>query len=150
MSTLAAIAIGGALGALARHGVDLTVAKRVPVVPGAFPWGTLLINVAGSFVLGALFVLLVEPTTGPAWLRTALTVGFLSSFTTFSTFSLQTVMLAESGRAGIAVSYVIASVVLGILAAAMAVLAARISPVFGWIGGTVVVATAVAAITRNH
>lgn len=150
MSTLIAIAVGGAAGALARYGVDQTIARRVSVIAGDFPWGTLAINVAGSFILGLLFVLMIEPASGPAWLRQALTVGFLSSFTTFSAFSMQTVTLAESGHPGLAIGYVLASVLLGVLAAAMAVLASRVSPAFGWIGGGVVILTAATALIRGR
>jgi len=147
-ATLIAIAFGGALGALARYGIDLTVIRKVGAVPTGFPWGTLAINVAGSFLLGVLFVLLVEPTTGPPWLRAALTTGLLGAFTTFSTFSVQTVQLAETGRGGLAVAYVLVSVAAGVLAATMAVLLARISPVFGWFGGGAVTVAMIAGFTR--
>lgn len=131
-ATLIAIGLGGAAGALARYGVDQVTIRRIGAVPAAFPWGTLLINVSGSFMLGVLFVLLVEPANGPPWLRAALTSGFLGAFTTFSTFSVQTVQLAEAGRGVLAIGYVLASVVAGIFGATMAVLISRVSPTFGW------------------
>ena len=147
-STLVAIGVGGAVGALARYGIDVTVVRKIGAVPTAFPWGTLAINVAGSFVLGILFVVLIEPVTGPPWLRAALATGFLGAFTTFSTFSVQTVQLAETGRGGLALAYVFASIAAGVLAATMAVLLARISPAFGWFSGGAVTVAMIAGFIR--
>jgi CrcB protein len=146
-ATLLAIGIGGALGALARYGVDETLPRRVGET---FPWSTLAINVSGSFVLGLLFVLLVESSAGPPWLRAALTTGFISTFTTFATFSVQIVQLAEQGHPGVAISYVLASVVLCVFASAAAILAARISPWFGWVGGGAVTAVIALAFVRTR
>jgi fluoride exporter len=148
IATLTGVAFGGALGALARYGIDSVTVRKLGAVPEAFPWGTLLINVAGSFLLGVLFVALVEPGSGPDWLRAFLTTGLLGAFTTFSTFSVQTVQLAETGRGGLAIAYVLASVLAGVLAATMAILITRVSPAFGWFGASVVATAITASFVR--
>lgn len=146
--TIVAVGLGGMLGALARYGIDTVLVRRLGAVPDSFPWGTLLINVAGSFLLGVLFVSLVEPGAGPTWLRAALATGFLGAFTTFSTFSVQVVQLSETGRNGLALAYVLASIVAGVLAAAMAILLTRISPAFGWFAGGALTVGTVATVLR--
>ena len=104
------IAIAGAAGAVARYGVGSAIGART------FPWGTLSINVAGSFLLGLL--LEVGPGRMSDDLRVALGVGFLGAFTTFSTFGYETVALLRDGRPAPAVAYVLVSVVGGVAAAA--------------------------------
>ncbi len=118
----AAIALGGALGALARWqmstGVDRWLGRD-------FPWGTLSVNVLGSFVMGLLAVLLAERLAlGPA-LRAGLFVGFLGAFTTFSTFAFETVVLAEEGLGARAAANIAASVAACVLAAVAGVQLAR-------------------------
>lgn len=144
--TVVAIAIGGALGALARYGVDVAVARRTDAI---FPWATLAINVAGSFALGLLFVLAIEDAVGPDWLRGLLATGFLGAFTTFSTFSVQTVVLAERGHSALAIGYIFASLILGVFAAGAAILATRISPWFGWFGAAIAAFVVATAFTRE-
>jgi CrcB protein len=102
------VAIAGGLGVLSRYGLSSTVHGD------ALPWMTVAINVAGSFALGMLVVI----PFGSEEVRTALGVGFLGGFTTFSTFSVQAVLDADAGEPGKALLYVTASVVLGIAAAA--------------------------------
>jgi fluoride exporter len=111
--TVAAIAVAGALGALARYAVGGWVADRAH---GVFPWGTLIVNVSGSLVLGFLFVLLTERFLPHPTLRIALTVGFLGAYTTFSTFSLETLRLIQDGAVGIAAMNVFGSVAAGLVA----------------------------------
>jgi len=106
---LAAVAAGGAAGALLRFGVS-SGADRL--LGRAFPWSTLLINVTGSLALGALYALLVERELFSPALRGLLMVGLLGAFTTFSTFSLETVHLLERGELARALAYVAASVLL--------------------------------------
>ena len=110
---IAAIAIGGALGAVGRHMVG---AHMLRMLGSGFPWGTLTVNVAGSFVLGALIeTMALRWSVGPE-LRAFLTVGVLCAFTSFSAFSLDVAVL--SGRSAMipAALYVIASVSLSIFA----------------------------------
>ena len=85
MIHLMAVALGGALGALGRYGVNGLV---YPVMGDRFPLGTLVVNVAGSMIMGVLYVLIIEKAALPAELRNLLMVGFLGAFTTFSTFLL--------------------------------------------------------------
>lgn len=117
-----AIALGGAAGALARWGMSNGVHHWLG---RDFPWGTLTVNVAGSFAMGLLAVLLLERfALGPAW-RAGLLVGFLGAFTTFSTFALETVELAQGGLGVRALANIIASVTACVLAAVIGVQLAR-------------------------
>lgn len=95
-----AIAAGGAAGALMRFAVSTGVYR---VLGRDFPYGTLAVNVLGSFAMGLLTVLFLERLNVAAEWRAAILVGFLGAFTTFSTFSLETLVLLEDGawlRAG--------------------------------------------------
>src|SRR3546814_7103562 len=92
---LAAIAFGGALGAVARH---MTVAQVALWTGHVFPFGTLAVNVAGSFAMGLIVELSALVWSPAPELRAFLTVVFLGAFTTFSTFSLETVLLYERGE----------------------------------------------------
>jgi fluoride exporter len=104
------IAAGGVLGALSRYLLGSWVATAAG--PG-FPWGTLLINVCGSILLG--FLLRSFPTWGTSPdARAFLTVGFCGSFTTFSTFTVETVLLAQSGAYALAAAYALGSLALGV------------------------------------
>ena len=95
MTNLIAIAFGGAFGALARYASSQWVYS---MLGRSFPFGTLVVNVAGSFVMGLLAVFLIERMVAGPELRAFLMIGFLGSFTTFSTFSLETVNLISSGE----------------------------------------------------
>jgi len=111
MNTLVAIAAGGAVGALARHFVAAQVMHQVG---GGFPWGILVCNVLGSFIMGVLVeTMALKWSVGPE-LRAFLTVGVLGAFTTFSTFSLDTVLLLQRGVPLAAGAYVVASVALSV------------------------------------
>jgi CrcB protein len=107
MMNLLLVAVGGALGAVARYGVGIGAARWLGL---AFPWGTLAVNVAGGFAMGWL-----AARVGPEQeaLRLALGVGVLGGFTTFSAFSLETVRLMEH-QPGLAALYAAASVVLSV------------------------------------
>ena len=119
--TVFGVAIAGALGALARYGLGGYIASRFP---SAFPWETFVINISGSFVIGLLFVLFTEKLMPHPALRTALMVGFVGAYTTFSTFSLETFRLIEDGALVLAAA-VLASVVAGLLAVYIGVVIAR-------------------------
>jgi len=105
------IAIGGAVGTLARYGL-FGIAQRYSAF---FPWGTLTINVTGSLLLGFLVRYLLATPASPE-LRAALTIGFCGGFTTFSAFSYEAAALMESGAMGRAFAYMTASVTLSIAA----------------------------------
>lgn len=111
------------LGAWARYRVAGYVYQRADA---AFPWGTLAVNVGGSFVLGLLLPMLDLAMAGAAEpltpLRGFVTVGVLGSLTTFSTFAYETVRLYEEGRGGRAALYVCASLILGLVSIAMGLL----------------------------
>lgn len=113
MEKLAFVAAGGALGASLRY---LAVGWAGRVLGHAFPWGTLLVNVAGSFAMGVLAVLLMERLPG-SWGRFApfLMTGILGGFTTFSAFSLDALALIERGKMAAATAYIGGSVAFSIL-----------------------------------
>lgn len=113
-----AVAIGGAIGALARYGITILVTD---MGDHKFPLATMLVNVLGSFVMGVLFVLVVEKTVVPDTVRPVLMVGFLGAFTTFSTFSLDTLSLWQNGDLLIALLYALGTVVLCLTAISVAV-----------------------------
>jgi CrcB protein len=117
-----AIALGGAAGAVMRFWTSTAV---YALLGRDFPYGTLMVNVLGSLVMGFLSVVLIERmVVSPEW-RAALLIGFLGAFTTFSTFSLETLHLMEQGAQFRALLNIILSVVLCIGAAWMGLLAAR-------------------------
>ncbi len=110
---LLAIAAGGALGSVARYLMGIAASKAFGL---DFPWGTLIINIAGSFLIGAFVELFALKWDLPQEARVFLTVGICGGFTTFSTFSLDAWVLIERGELGLAGAYVVASVVLSIAA----------------------------------
>ena len=108
---LPTIAVGGMLGASARHGLELAF----PLTDGRFPWATFATNVAGCVLIGLLMVHVVELGAGHRLLRPFLGVGVLGGFTTFSTYTVQTTGLVDASEPGLAVVYLV-----GTLAAALA------------------------------
>jgi len=110
---LLAVAAGGALGSVARYLAGIGATKLFGL---AFPWGTLLINVSGSFLIGVFVELFALKWDLPQEARVFLTVGICGGFTTFSTFSLEAWLLMERGEWGYAAAYVAGSVVLSIAA----------------------------------
>ncbi len=111
---LASVALGGALGALGRYFMITQVTHWFAPWIGGFPLGTLAVNVVGSFAMGVLVEVMALTWSPSAELRAFLTVGFLGAFTTFSTFSMEAVLLYERGALLQAAGYVGASVVLSI------------------------------------
>lgn len=116
-TTLWAVALGGALGASGRYLLS-TVLQRL--LGDGFPWGTLGVNLLGSFLLGLLFAAIQREAIPPEF-QGLLAVGVLGSFTTFSTFSLETLTLLHEGAWGRAATYALGSLVLGLAAVALGV-----------------------------
>ena len=108
-----AVAVGGALGAMARYAISTWIFQ---VSSHKFPYATLTVNVLGSFVMGILFVVIIERSALPLEMRSLWMIGFLGAFTTFSTFSLDALGLWQNGHLFMALLYVLATVVLCLLA----------------------------------
>jgi CrcB protein len=109
------IGIGGFAGAISRYLVDGLVTDRTT---GAFPWGTLVVNATGSFVLGLLFAATTERAIFPPDIRGPVMIGFIGAYTTFSTYVLESWGLVESGSYGAAIANLGGSVVVGLIAVA--------------------------------
>ena len=112
MTALLAVASGGALGAVARY---LGAGWVQSLTGGFFPWGTFLVNAVGCFLLGFSLVWL-QATMTSSEARQFVTIGFLGSFTTFSTFSYETVAMLRDGEWWRAGGYALGSVALGLVA----------------------------------
>jgi CrcB protein len=119
-----AVGSGGAIGSMLRYAVTLWMVERIG--PG-FPWHTALINVAGSFLIGVIAVY-AQSSIGVSPLVSAFAmVGILGGFTTFSTFSFDTITLVSDGAGAQAAAYCAGSVILGLLAAVGGMSIARIA-----------------------
>jgi CrcB protein len=117
------VGIGGALGAMARFGMQ----NLVGPTPNGFPVATLLINIAGSVAMGVLVGVLSKTTPHYAnEIRLFVAVGIFGGFTTFSSFSLDAITLIERGEIGLATAYIVGSVVLSIAGLWMGLLAMRV------------------------
>jgi CrcB protein len=114
VSTYIAIAFGGALGAISRYWLHSAVQR---FNDSGFPLGTFAVNVLGSFLIGIFFVLLAEKAKIAEQWRPVIVVGFLGGLTTFSTFSLDALLLFEQGHYNTALFYIISSVALCLIAA---------------------------------
>ncbi|MFV8817250.1 fluoride efflux transporter CrcB [Haliea sp. E17] len=121
MKYLLFIALGGAGGAVSRYLMANWVHQ---LWEGKWPLGTLLVNMIGSFAIGVIFVLIERQVIHPDW-RSVLMVGFLGAFTTFSTFSLETVALLEQGHYTHAFGYMFASAILCVAMAGLSVYLTR-------------------------
>jgi CrcB protein len=122
VKTVAAIAVAGSIGALARYGLEGFVSRRQS---GAFPWGTFVVNVSGAFALGLVFTLATERWGLAPWLRSAITIGFLGAYITFSTLSFETYRLAADRALGLAAANVVGSCAAGLVAVYLGVVLAR-------------------------
>ena len=118
-----AVAIGGALGAMARYAVSTWIFS---ISSHKFPYATLSVNVLGSFVMGFLFVFILERAALPTEMRGLLMIGFLGAFTTFSTFSLDAIGLWQNGHLFLALVYVLATVVLCLVSISSSIWLARL------------------------
>lgn len=116
MSGVAAVALGGALGAVARYLVSVAFSST-PGLGAGFPWATLTINLTGSLGIGLAWGSWSHLPWFQDWGRAFLVVGVLGGFTTFSAFSLESLMLINAGRWSAAIAYAMASVVGCLLAA---------------------------------
>jgi CrcB protein len=116
-----AIAVGGALGAPARY----EVAQLIKVAPDGFPWATFLTNLSGAFVLGFFLTLVIERLAPTRLLRPFFAVGFLGSYTTFSTLAVETVLLIKDGHVVLGIGYTLASVSAGLTLAYLGVVLSR-------------------------
>lgn len=115
---IAAVAIGGAIGSVARYLVAIGSGKLFGMT---FPWGTLIINITGSFLIGAFAGLFATKWDLPQAMRVFLTVGICGGYTTFSTFSLDAFYLMERGELLASAAYMIGSVVLSVSALVAAI-----------------------------
>ena len=123
----AALGAGGALGALARYSVELAG----NVGPSGFPWPTLSVNASGAFALGLAVALLGERARPAPYLRTFVTIGLLGGYTTFSTWTVETVVLVRHHAVWTAVIYALLTVVVGIAAVYLGGAASRALPAGG-------------------
>lgn len=121
ITTLLQVALGGAIGASARY---LTSVGAMRLMGPGFPWGTLAVNVVGSFLMGVLIVVLAHKDGGTR-LAPFLMTGILGGFTTFSAFSLDALTIYERGQVGLAGVYVAASVLLSLAAIVLALFLTR-------------------------
>ena len=122
MRTTLVIAAAGALGAASRHLLESFVNRHWG---DAFPWGTFVVNISGSFVLGALVGLFANRLNVPFWLQAGVTVGFLGAYTTFSTYILQIYRSTSTGHVVIALANAFGSLAAGVLALYAGILLAR-------------------------
>ncbi|HET7027740.1 MAG TPA: fluoride efflux transporter CrcB [Candidatus Limnocylindrales bacterium] len=122
--TLLLVGLGGFLGAATRYLVDGWVSAATG---GTFPWGTLAINLSGSFILGVLFGIATERAILPADVRPAVMIGFIGAYTTFSTWMLESARLIEDGALAAALLNVGGSVVLGIVAVFLGLAVGRVA-----------------------
>ena len=118
---LAAVAIGGALGTTARYEVGL----RWPVAAGAFPTSTFVVNTTGAFAIGLILAVLLARWPQHRYARPFLCVGLLGGWTTMSTFAVEADLLVRDGHAGTTAIYVLATLVIGVLATTAGLLAGR-------------------------
>ena len=122
MSIYFAIALGGSLGAISRYWVSTTTYSWLG---SNFPYGTLMVNVTGSLVMGFLTVVLVQRFDVSDEVRLGLIVGFLGSFTTFSAFSIDTIHWIENGALIKALVYILVSVIACVLGAWAGLISAK-------------------------
>ena len=109
MNTFVAVAVGGALGAVSRYSFGLVA---FALIGNRFPWATLGVNVVGSFLIGLAAVLIGDRIVDGEFWRPLIIVGFLGAFTTFSAFSLDTLLLLQQGNYNTALAYMLGSVAL--------------------------------------
>ena len=122
MNRYVMIALGGALGAIARYQLAAMIQARVPV---GFPWGTFVVNVTGCLVMGVATTLLTDRLVHPNW-RFLIPIGFIGAYTTFSTFELETFTAVTDGAWRIAATNVAGSCLAGYVSLWAGFVAARV------------------------
>lgn len=120
-SLLAAVGVGGALGTLARYELERAIVGS----PGALPWATLLVNVAGAFALGVIAELIFERWSAHRFARPLLGIGVCGGFTTFSTWMVETSLLVRDGHVAMGVLNLVVTLVGGVGALVAGVLMVR-------------------------
>ncbi len=123
--TLLLLAVGGAFGAVSRYLVQGWVQD---LAGGRFPWGTLAVNISGSFVLGLVFALAMDRAILSPEIRVPLMVGFIGSYTTFSTLMLESWVLVEEGDLSHMLINLVGSVVIGMVAVVAGLAVGRLLP----------------------
>ena len=118
---MGAVAVGGAAGTVLR----VVVSRALPTGTNGFPWDTLAVNLTGSLILGFVVVTAMEQVGPTRYLRPLIGTGFCGGLTTFSTFMVEVDLLIRAGRVGIAVLYVAASLVAGLVLARTGMVLAR-------------------------
>jgi len=116
------VGVAGFFGAVSRYWLDGVVSR---LTGGGFPWGTMVVNLSGCFLVGLLTTVLTERLLPHPTVRIAVTVGFVGAYTTFSTFAYESLRQLQDGAIGLAAANVAGSVVLGVLAAWVGVVAGR-------------------------
>ncbi|GAA4761081.1 fluoride efflux transporter CrcB [Stakelama sediminis] len=117
------VMLGGAFGAAGRYGIGVLMGRLLP----GYPWGTLVANLLGGFLMGALIGILARMSGGQETLRLLLAIGFLGGFTTFSSFALDSVTMIDRGAWGAMMLYVAVSVTGSILAVIAGMAVTRLS-----------------------
>ncbi len=120
--SLLLVGLGGFAGAISRYLVDGLVSDRTG---GGFPWGTLVVNATGSFLLGLLFAMTAERAILPAEIRGPVMIGFIGAYTTFSTYMLESWILIEGGSYLPALANLGGSIVIGLVAVAAGLIIGR-------------------------
>lgn len=122
MNGALAVALGGAVGSLARYGTGLWLRPWSAL----FPWATLAVNLAGSLLIGIFWAALAARPAAPDWLRLGLTTGLMGGFTTLSAVSLETTLMLQAGATGTALLNVAANLLLGVAACGVGFWLARL------------------------
>jgi CrcB protein len=120
---VAMVAAGGAIGAVMRYLVGKAMG---PQADATVPWHTLLVNVTGAFVLGLLIAVAARH-GWPAWWRPFIAVGVLGGYTTFSTYSIESVELMMRGQTGVGLGYALGSLLVGLVAAWLGLMVGRMA-----------------------
>jgi fluoride exporter len=123
MPVTVAVALGGALGAVARYGLDRLIERRTFSV---FPWSTFTVNISGCLAIGVVIAAVVDRGHAPAWLRVGLVMGVLGGYTTFSTFAQETFDLVDERRLALAFAYAVGSLIVGVASVFVGMRAGRL------------------------